>query len=152
MKLKRRLNSPSKSFLFSKGETDEQMNRCDRLTLKILDTMIELNDYSDVEEVAKWLHCGTEKHLSLDELKILKADVLEHGADPKYSIKALKKKLSDYRFMLRVGKAVHRCREWHEFGIDIPFRFFMLPDYIAGKVYLGAKKLKNALTLGGNQS
>lgn len=121
------------------------MTKCDKLTLKILDTMIELNDYSDVEEVAKWLHCGTEKHLSVDELRILKADVKEHGIGGKPSVKHLKKKLSDYRFMLRVGKAIVRCKYLHEFGIDIPFRFFVLPDYIREQVHLRMKKLKYAL-------
>ena len=116
------------------------MNRCDRLMFKILDTMIELNDYSDVEDVAKWLRCGTDKHLSVDELRILKRDVLEHGADPKYTVKTLKKKLSDHRFMLRLGKAVVLCRYLHEFGIDIPFRLFMLPDYIGGNVRIMLKK------------
>lgn len=121
------------------------MTKRDKLTLKILDTMIELNDYSDVEDIAKWLHCGTDEHLSVDELRILKRDVLEHGVDPKYTVKVLKKKLSDQRFMLRVGKAVVRCRYLHEFGIDIPFRFFVLPDWLFGQVYLRMKKLKDAL-------
>lgn len=118
------------------------MTKCDKLTLKLLDTMIELNDYSDVEDIAKWLHCGTDKHLSVDELRILKRDVLEHGVDPKYTVKTLKKKLSDYRFMLRLGKAVVRCKYLHEFGIDIPFRFFVLPDYIRGKIHLCIKRLR----------
>lgn len=119
------------------------MTKCDKLMLKILDTMIELNDYSDVEEIAKWLHCGTDKHLSVDELRILKADVKEHGIDSsKYTVKHLKKKLSDHKFMLRVGKAVVRCRYLHEFGIDIPFRFFVLPDCIREQVHLRIKKLK----------
>lgn len=118
------------------------MTKQDRLMLKILDTMIELNDYSDVEDVAKWLHCGTYKHLSVDELRMLKRDVLEHGADPRYSVKTLKKKLSDDRFMLRLGKAVHRCEELHAFGIDIPFRFFVLPDYIRGQAHLCIKRLR----------
>ena len=122
-----------------------KMTKCDKLTLKILDTMIELNDYSDVEEVAKWLHCGTDKHLSVDELRILKADVEEHGIGGKYTVKHLKKKLSDHRFMLRVGKAVVRCKYLHEFGIDIPFRFFVLPDCIREQVHLRMKKLKYAL-------
>ena len=124
------------------------MNRCDRLMLKILDTMIELNDYSDVEEVAKWLHCGTEKHLSVDELRILKADVKEHGigfSNAVRTVKHLKKKLSDHRFMLRIGKAVVRCKYLHEFGIDIPFRFFVLPDWLFGQVHLRMKKLKDDL-------
>lgn len=120
------------------------MTKRDKLTLKILDTLIELNDCSDVEEVAKWLHCGTEEHLSVDELRILKADVLEHGVDPKYTVKQLKKKLSDHRFMLRLGKAVHICEDLHEFGIDIPFRFFVLPDYIRGQVHLYIKKLRGS--------
>lgn len=117
------------------------MDKRERLMLKILDTMIELNDYSDVEDVAKWLRCGTDKHLSVDELRILKRDVLEHGVDPKYTVKHLKKKLSDHRFMLRLGKAVHRCKELYEFGIDIPFRFFVLPDYIRGEIYTLVKKV-----------
>ena len=58
-------------------ERRKQMTKCDKLMLEILDTMIELNDYSDVEEVAKWLHCGTDKHLSVDELRMLKTDVKE---------------------------------------------------------------------------
>lgn len=127
------------------------VNKCNRLMLKILDTMIELNDYSDVEDIAKWLFCGTEKHLSIDELRILKRDVLEHGADPKYTVKLLKKKLSDHRFMLRLGKAVHRCKELHEFGIDIPFRFLVLPDYIRGQVYLCIKKLRGVSNSEGEQ-
>ena len=118
------------------------MDKREKLILKILDTMIELHDYSDVEDIAKWLHCGTDKHLSVDELRILKRDVLEYGMDPKYNIKTLKKKLSDHRFMLRLGKAVHRCEELHEFGIDIPFRFLVLPDYIRGQVHLCIKKLR----------
>ena len=121
------------------------MDKCDKLILKILDTMIELNDYSDVEDVAKWLHCGTEKHLSVDELRMLKADVEKNGIGSKrtvYTVKHLKKKLSDQRFMLRLGKAVHRCEELHEFGIDIPFRFFVLPDYIRGQIHLCIKKLR----------
>ncbi len=124
------------------------MDKRGRLMLKILDTMIELNDYSDVEEVAKWLHCGTEKHLSVDELRALKADVKEHGIgfnNATYTIKHLKKELSDHRFMLRVGKAVVRCKYLHEFGIDIPFRFFVLPDCIREQVHLRIKKLKYAL-------
>lgn len=116
------------------------MDKRSRLMLKILDTMIELNGYTDVEEIAKWLYCGTDKHLSDDELQILKRDVLEHGVDPKYTVKHLKKKLSDHRFMLRIGKANHRCREWHELGIDIPFRFFVLPDYIRGQIYTMTKR------------
>lgn len=126
---------------------ENRMTKCDKLTLKILDTMIELNDYSDVEEVAKWLHCGTEKHLSVDELRILKADVKEHGTGSKHTVKHLKKKLSDHRFMLRIGKAVVRCRYLHEFGIDIPFRFFVLPDWLFGQVYQRMKKLKDALKI-----
>lgn len=128
------------------------MTKCDKLMLKILDTMIELNNYSDVEEIAKWLHCGTEKHLSVDELRILKADVKEHGIGGKYTVKHLKKKLSDHRFMLRVGKAVVRCKYLHEFGIDIPFRFFVLPDCIREQVHLRIKKLKNALKSEGEQA
>jgi len=119
------------------------MDKCDKLILKILDTMIELNDYSDVEDVAKWLHCGTDKHLSVDELRMLKADVEMNGIGSKYTVKHLKKKLSDQRFMLRLGKAVHRCEELHEFGIDIPFRFFVLPDYIRGQIYTMTKKVFN---------
>lgn len=126
---------------------ENRMTKRDKLTLKILDTMIELNDYSDVEEVAKWLHCGTEKHLSVDELRILKADVKEHGTGSKHTVKHLKKKLSDHRFMLRIGKAVVRCRYLHEFGIDIPFRFFVLPDWLFGQVYQRMKKLKDALKI-----
>ena len=118
------------------------MDKRDRLMLKILNTMIELNDYTDVEDIAKWLYCGTNKHLSVDELRLLKRDVLEHGVDPKYTVKHLKKKLSDHRFMLRVGKAVVRCKYLHEFGIDIPFRFFVLPDYIRGQIHLYIKKLR----------
>ena len=76
------------------------MNKNDKLIIKILDTMIKLNDYSDVE----------------------------------YSEKVLKKKLSDHRFMLRLGKAVVLCKYLHEFGINIPFRFFVLPDYIHGRI------------------
>ena len=127
------------------------MTKCDKLMLKILDTMIELNNYSDVEEVAKWLHCGTDKHLSVDELRILKADVKEHGIGGNHTVKHLKKKLSDHRFMLRVGKAVVRCKYLHEFGIDIPFRFFVLQDWLFGQVYLRMKKLKNALKSEGEQ-
>ena len=120
------------------------MDKREKLMLKILDTMIELNGYIDVEDVAKWLCCGTDRHLSDDELRILKRDVLEHGVDPKYTIKHLKKKLSDHRFMLRLGKAVHRCKKLYEFGIDIPFRFFVLPDYIRGQIHLCIKKLRGA--------
>ena len=122
------------------------MTKCDKLMLEILDTMIELNDYSDVEEVAKWLHCGTDKHPSVDELRMLKTDVKEHGiGSSKYTVKHLKKKLSDHRFMLRVGKAVIRCRYLHKFRINIPFRFFMLQDWLFGQVHLRMKKLKEAL-------
>lgn len=128
------------------------MTKCDKLMLKILDTMIELNNYSDVEDIAKWLHCGTDEHFSVDELRILKADVKEHGVDPRYTVKELKKKLSDHRFMLRVGKAVVRCKYLHEFGIDIPFRFFVLPDCIREQVHLRIKKLKNALKSEGEQA
>lgn len=117
------------------------MDKRDKLMLKILDTMIELSDYTDVEDIAKWLHCGTAIHLSVDELRLLKRDVLEHGADPSYSVKTLKKKLSDDRFMLQLGKAVHRCEELHEFGIDVPFRFLVLPDYIRGEIYKMVKKV-----------
>jgi len=131
------------------------MDKCDKLILKILDTMIELNDYSDVEDVAKWLHCGTDKHLSVDELRMLKADVEMNGIGSKrtvYTVKHLKKKLSDQRFMLRLGKAVHRCKKLHEFGIDIPFRFFVLPDYIRGQVHLCIKKLRGIPKLEGDQT
>lgn len=128
------------------------MNKCDKLILKILDTMIELNDYSDVEEVAKWLHCGTEKHFSVDELRLLKADVREHGIDTKHTVKHLKKKLSDHRFMLRLGKAVTRCKYLHEFGIDIPFKFFVLPDYIRGQIHLCIKKLRGVTNSEDKQS
>ena len=117
------------------------MDKRERLMLKILDTMIELNGYTDVEDIAKWLYYGTDKHLSVDELRILKRDVLEHGVDLRYTVKTLKKKLSDHRFMLRIGKADRRCREWHELGIDIPFRFFVLPDYIRGQIYMMTKRV-----------
>ena len=128
------------------------MTKCDKLMLKILDTMIELNNYSDVEDIAKWLHCGTDEHFAVEELRILKADVKEHRVDPRYTVKELKKKLSDHRFMLRVGKAVVRCKYLHEFGIDIPFRFFVLPDCIREQVHLRIKKLKNALKSEGEQA
>ena len=117
------------------------MDKRTKLFIKILDTKIELNEYTDVEEVAEWTHYGTDEFLPTVDLLVARTDALVNGFELNHTVKELKKKLSDNQFMLRLGKAVHRCRKWHECGIDIPFRLFVLPDYIGANVRIMLKKV-----------
>lgn len=117
------------------------MDKQTKLFIKILDTKIELNEYTDVEEVAEWTHYRTDEFLSTVDLLAARTDALVNGFRLNHTVKELKKKLSDNQFMLRLGKAVHRCRKWHERGIDIPFRLFVLPDYIGANIRIMLKKV-----------